>query len=160
VAPPVRDTRDFVLNPTVGEYRVLSSQIAGGVLGGENDFYTFESSYQRYAHIRQVNTTENPVVRQSVFAWRVRAGYADSYGRSDVVPVENRYFLGGANSVRGYEESGLGPHDSSVPPNPTAATFCCSPTWSFVSRCPSCGVGISRAPPFWIRATSGRTSKM
>jgi len=116
-----RDTRDFVLNPTVGEYRVVSSQIAGGILGGENDFYTLESSYQRYHRIRQVNETGNPVVRQSVFAWRVRGGYADSYGRSDIVPVENRYFLGGANSVRGYKESGLGPHDAKN--NPTGGEF-------------------------------------
>jgi outer membrane protein assembly factor BamA len=50
----------------------------------------------------------------------VRAGYANSYGRSPEVPVENRYFLGGANSVRGYEESGLGPHDGE---NPTGGEF-------------------------------------
>lgn len=96
-----RDTRDFVLNPTIGSYRVLSSQVAGGILGGDNDFYTAESSYQHYHGVRT----------RSVFAWRVRAGYADRYGRSPEVPVENRYFLGGANSVRGYEESGLGPQE-------------------------------------------------
>jgi outer membrane protein assembly factor BamA len=100
-----RDTRDFILNPTVGSYRVVSSQVAGGVLGGDNDFYTVESSYQHYFGVRG----------RSVFAWRVRAGYADSYGRSPEVPVENRYFLGGANSVRGYKESSLGPLDGDSP---------------------------------------------
>ncbi len=110
-----RDTRDFVLNPTVGSYRVVSSQVAGGILGGKNDFYTLESSYQRYIGIGRVRDTEKRIVRQPVFAWRVRAGYADHYGRSDEVPVENRYFLGGANSVRGYKESGLGPLDGSNP---------------------------------------------
>lgn len=116
-----RDTRDFVLNPTVGSYRVVSSQIAGGILGGKNDFYTLESSYQRYAGIGRIRETEKRIVRQSVFAWRVRAAYAESYGRSDEVPVENRYFLGGANSVRGYKESGLGPHDAKG--NPTGGEF-------------------------------------
>lgn len=106
-----RDTRDFVLNPTLGAYRVLSAQVAGGVLGGENDFYTVESSYQHYYGVGWVRDTEKYFVRRPVFAWRVRAGFADSYGRSSSVPVENRYFLGGANSVRGYEESGLGPHN-------------------------------------------------
>jgi outer membrane protein insertion porin family len=110
-----RDTRDFVLNPTVGSYRVLSSQIAGGILGGQNDFYTLESSYQHYYGVGRVRETEKHFVRQSVFAWRLRAGFADSYGRSSEVPVENRYFLGGANSVRGYEESGLGPHNGESP---------------------------------------------
>jgi outer membrane protein assembly factor BamA len=37
------------------------------------------------------------------------------------VPVENRYFLGGANSVRGYEDSGLGPRDASK--NVAGGTF-------------------------------------
>lgn len=116
-----RDTRDFVLNPTIGSYRVLSSQVAGGILGGKNDFYTLESSYQHYYRVGQVRETEKRFVRQRVFAWRVRAGFADSYGRSDEVPVENRYFAGGANSVRGYKESGLGPHDAKK--NPTGGDF-------------------------------------
>ena len=97
-----RDTRDFILNPSMGEYRVLSGQVAGGILGGENDFYGMDAAYQRY----------HGVAVHSVFAWRIRAGYAEPYGRSTEVPVENRYFLGGSNSVRGYEESGLGPRDA------------------------------------------------
>ena len=101
-----RDTRDFILNPTVGLYEVVSAQIAGGILGGENDFYTAESGFQHYTGVRS----------RSVFAWRVRVGYADSYGRSDEVPIENRYFLGGANSVRGYGESSLGPLDAQGDP--------------------------------------------
>lgn len=94
-----RDTRDFILNPRKGEYRYVSADVAGGVLGGDNDFYTATANYQRY---RGVRTT-------SVFAWRARLGFADAYGNSAEVPVENRFFLGGSNSVRGYKESGLGP---------------------------------------------------
>jgi outer membrane protein insertion porin family len=115
-----RDTRDFVLNPTVGEYRVVAGQVAGGVLGGQNDFYTLELSYQHYVGLGPVRQTEKAFIRRSVFAWRLRSGYANNYGRSSEVPVENRYFLGGSNSVRGYEESGLGPHDGM---NPTGGTF-------------------------------------
>jgi outer membrane protein insertion porin family len=96
-----KDTRDFVLNPSVGEYRVLAGEVAGGILGGDNDFYGFTGNYQRY----------HGVHTQSVLAWRVNAGYTAPYGRSDEVPVENRFFLGGSNSVRGYEESGLGPRN-------------------------------------------------
>ena len=40
---------------------------------------------------------------------RARVGYANKYGRSDAVPVENRYFTGGGNSVRGYPENSLAP---------------------------------------------------
>jgi len=93
-----RDTRDFILNPRSGEYRYVSADVAGGVLGGDNEFYTATANYQRYH-----------AFGSSVLAWRARAGFADAYGSSPEVPVENRFFLGGGNSVRGYGESSLGP---------------------------------------------------
>lgn len=93
-----RDTRDFVLNPNRGEYRLVSGNVAGGILGGENDFYTITGTEQKY-HQRY----------NSVLAWRARVGYGAGYGRSDEVPVEDRYYLGGGNSVRGYDEASLGP---------------------------------------------------
>jgi outer membrane protein insertion porin family len=94
-----RDGRDFVLNPRTGIYRILRLQVAGGVLGGKNDFYTASASWQWY----------DPVVRWAVLAVRARFGYGAGYGRSPSVPFENRYFLGGGNSVRGYNENVLGP---------------------------------------------------
>jgi outer membrane protein assembly factor BamA len=81
---------------------VLTSDIAGGILGGDNDFYTLTGTFQRY----------HPLSPGLVVAWRVRGGYGNAYGQSDVVPVEKRYFLGGGNSVRGYQESSLGPRAS------------------------------------------------
>jgi outer membrane protein insertion porin family len=80
---------------------VLRLQGAGGILGGDNDFYGMSASYQRYHRITQ----------RSVFAWRVRIGYVDAFGdsRDTGVPIENRFFAGGGNSVRGYEENSLGP---------------------------------------------------
>lgn len=93
------DTRDFILNPRTGGYRVLRLEGAGGFLGGDNDFYGGSTSYQRYHRLSQ----------RTVFAWRVRTGYVDAFGDSEVVPVENRFFAGGGNSVRGYEENSLGP---------------------------------------------------
>ncbi len=93
-----RDTRDFVLNPLRGQYRVVAPSIAGGILGGDNDFYLLSATQQMY----------HPA-GGSVFAWRFRVGYGNAYGRSDAVPREDRYYLGGGNSVRGYGESALGP---------------------------------------------------
>ncbi|HXV13766.1 MAG TPA: outer membrane protein assembly factor BamA, partial [Candidatus Krumholzibacteria bacterium] len=93
-----RDRRDFVLNPRRGEYRVVTAAVAGGILGGKNDYYAITGNEQRY-HGRGA----------SVLAWRARVGYSAAYGRSDRVPVEDRFYLGGANSVRGYDEASLGP---------------------------------------------------
>lgn len=95
------DTRDFILDPKKGGYRDLRLELAGGILGGDNDFYTLNSSLQKYW----------PKMRSSALAVRLRVGYADAYGASknEGVPVENRYFTGGGNSVRGFKENSLGP---------------------------------------------------
>jgi len=74
-------------------------KLAGGILGGDNDFYTLSSSAQWYW----------PVFSGEVFAVRVRAGYADYFGGSSEVPIEDRFFAGGGNSVRGYDNNSLGP---------------------------------------------------
>jgi outer membrane protein insertion porin family len=97
------DTRDFILDPRNGGYRDLRADLAGGFLGGDNDFYTLNTSLQKYWAAR----------RSIVFALRARVGFADAYGssRDKGVPVENRYFTGGGNSVRGFEENNLGPRE-------------------------------------------------
>jgi len=95
------DTRDFVLDPRGGSYRDLRAELAGGFLGGDNDFYTLNTALQRYWSKG----------RGIVLAVRGRFGFADAYGssRDAGVPIENRFFTGGGNSVRGFKENSLGP---------------------------------------------------
>jgi outer membrane protein insertion porin family len=97
------DTRDFILDPRRGGYRDMRAELAGGFLGGDNDFYTLNTSLQKYW------STKGKIV----LALRARVGFADAYGASSErgVPVENRYFTGGGNSVRGYKENSLGPEE-------------------------------------------------
>jgi len=94
------DTRDFMMDPRRGGYRDLRLELAGSVLGAENDFYTAGTALQKYWPWKR-----------SVIALRARVGYAKAYGASKDtgVPVENRYFTGGGNSVRGFRENSLGP---------------------------------------------------
>ncbi|MDH3216600.1 MAG: outer membrane protein assembly factor BamA [Candidatus Krumholzibacteria bacterium] len=96
------DTRDFILDPRTGGFRSVDLAVAGGVLGGDDDFYSASATAQRYWGLRPSFT----------LAARARVGFADPYGQSPEVPVENRFFTGGGNSVRGYEESSVAPKDS------------------------------------------------
>ena len=41
----------------------------------------------------------------------MRAGMADEYDDSDSVPIFDRFYAGGANTVRGYRERRIGPRD-------------------------------------------------
>jgi outer membrane protein insertion porin family len=93
------DKRDFILNPQTGTYRFVRLKFAGGFLGGDGDFYTTSASSQWYWRL----------LRGDVFAIRVRVGYGDRFGQSETVPIEDRFFAGGVNSVRGYENNSLGP---------------------------------------------------
>jgi outer membrane protein insertion porin family len=93
------DKRDLILNPRSGFYRFLRVKLAGGILGGDYDFYTTSASSQWYWNL----------LRSDVLALRIRVGFGDSYGQSETVPIEDRFFAGGVNSVRGYENNSLGP---------------------------------------------------
>ena len=96
-----KDTRDFYFNPTQGTYVTLSTRFAGGFLGGDDDYYSIVPALQEY----------RKVTRRSVFAYRIRFGFVEPFDKSTVtgVPIEARFFTGGANSVRGYRENAVGP---------------------------------------------------
>ncbi len=97
------EARDDVFNPTVGHYFFSQLELAGGLMGGDNSFLKWSGSYQKYR-----------VLLGGVLAARVRVGAVRPYAESrelgsDGVPYDDRYFAGGAYSVRGYRHNSLGP---------------------------------------------------
>lgn len=96
-----RDKRDFYFNPRRGSYITTEARYSGGFLGGDDEYWSVVASYQKYHRLGS----------ETVFAWRVRAGYADPFGASEKsgLPIDSRFFAGGGNSVRGYKENSLGP---------------------------------------------------
>jgi len=95
----IRDTRDNFLNPTQGQRHVVRFELAGGVLGGA-DFYktTYEGTWYR------------PLIGKLVFAFHTEVEMAEGYG-GEKLPVFERYFLGGSNSLRGFTIQQVGPKD-------------------------------------------------
>ncbi|MCI0483038.1 MAG: outer membrane protein assembly factor BamA [candidate division NC10 bacterium] len=99
----VRDTRNNPGNPTKG-YRVgLNGEWAGGVLGGNNDFYKIILDARYYFPILEE--------KEIIGSLLGRVGFAEPYGDSSVVPLNERFFLGGANNFRGAEFRKLSPRD-------------------------------------------------
>jgi outer membrane protein insertion porin family len=95
------DTRDNVFVPKRGDVISGSIQGAGGFLGGTKDFVKF---YGRASHYV-------PLFRGSVLEFRGRVGLADPYGDTKKIPIYERFFAGGADTVRGYNERKVGPID-------------------------------------------------
>ncbi len=94
------DARDIPFDPSKGYYLRLSNQIAGGILGGDQSFMKtrFNAAYFQ------------PVVWRLVLALNLRLGSAFAYGSTEDVPLYERFLVGGAESVRGYEYYGdIGP---------------------------------------------------
>lgn len=96
-----RDTRDSNIIPSRGMKTTLSCEIAGGALGGDEEY---------------VKTTFSNSFYQSIFpghilCFRFMGGAAQPYGDSDMVPVFEKFYLGGANTIRGFRYREVGPFD-------------------------------------------------
>jgi outer membrane protein insertion porin family len=95
------DSRDNVFDPTKGDLLSGSFALAGGPFGGNKDFMKFSGRASHYF----------PLPKGSVLELRGRAGLAKPYGDSDSVPIYERFFAGGAYTIRGYHERKVGPVD-------------------------------------------------
>jgi len=96
-----RSTINNVWLPTKGMITKLSSELAGGALQADNDFYKFTLNHNLYV----------PLFKDVALRFKGELAYAKEYGDSDNVPIFERFFGGGANTVRGYEERTIGPKD-------------------------------------------------
>ncbi len=96
-----RDARDSPFSPTRGLFLSGTTDVAGGILGGTKDFYRFSA----------ISSYDVPLPAESVLEFRMRAGIIDAYGDSGSVPIFERFFAGGARTIRGYDERQVGPLD-------------------------------------------------
>lgn len=93
------DSRDNRFNPSTGFYNILSCEYAGGVLGGDKDFIKYETLNYKYF----------PLGQQAVLEFGLRLGIVEAFDDSIYVPVYERFYAGGANTIRGYKERRVGP---------------------------------------------------
>ncbi len=97
-----RDTRNHPFDPTAGSLQDFSFEIAG--LGGDSKFLKAESRTRWY----------QPIWTSSLLGTFVAStgwtfGYGFGYGSQEELPLFERYFPGGINSIRGYSARSLGP---------------------------------------------------
>lgn len=95
------DSRDNVFDPRKGDFFNSSFQFAGGPLGGDKEFWKFIGRYSHYF----------PMPYNATIEVKSRIGLSDSYGDSYELPVYERFFAGGGDTIRGYKERALGPAD-------------------------------------------------
>jgi len=94
------NTSDDPLNPTRGAIITFMGEQAGGIWGGQANYYLFTGEARKYTRLPW----------GTVLANRFKIGFADSLGKtSDGVPIFERFYSGGPGSVRGYGRWRIGP---------------------------------------------------
>jgi len=92
-----RDSRDFYLDPKTGSRNTVSVQYAGGPLGGDPNFIKSIADSAWYF----------PLFWDTVIMTRGRVGLVGSLSELPI-PTGERFFVGGAGSVRGYRYGTVG----------------------------------------------------
>jgi outer membrane protein assembly factor BamA len=98
-----RDLSNSLLNPTSGYRLIVDLEHASDFTGSEF----------RYDRAVVEGTWYSSLVGSAVLATRIRGGWVGSDGDpgspSEIIPPQKRFYAGGANSVRGFAQSRLGP---------------------------------------------------
>ncbi len=95
------DGRDYPIDPTRGDITTLTAEVTGGPFGGNVETYRFEASSRWYFPLGFFGL---------VGSLNGTVGHVDSL-EGGPVPLFERYFLGGINTIRGYRSRSVGPQD-------------------------------------------------
>lgn len=104
------DTRDFRQDPTSGVYTRNTVEIAGLT---DNEFIKFRTLGNYYRE----------VFDRLVFAISSEFELGHAYGDPGFLPLQERYFVGGANTVRGFDEGSIGDFERIYYKDPVLGNF-------------------------------------
>lgn len=96
-----RDTTDKWFSPTQGTKNTLSLEYGGGLIGGDSNYIKPEYTFSFF----------HPLFWKFVFHWHWEIGHLIENTDEDVLDFE-RFYLGGIDSVRGYEFRDISSQDA------------------------------------------------
>lgn len=110
-----RDTRNDIMFPSKGSLSSISVEFAG--LGGDSNFVkTILESKWYFPIFRDLDFFKNsflarrfPGLKDHVLSLRGEIGFIETFGDDLDIPLSERFFLGGFNSVRGFKAREIGP---------------------------------------------------
>jgi outer membrane protein insertion porin family len=95
-----RNTTDYRLDPSTGMINSLAIDFAG--VGGDNRFARYTTDHNWF----------HPIYKKLIFATRLTLGYIQEVGQP--VPIDERFYLGGIYSLRGYKARTVAPYKSQL----------------------------------------------
>lgn len=107
----IYDTRGDLTNPTSGMYVEWTNELAGAILGGTD---TFVRSVLLLKYYRRLGSS-------TTMASALEVGWMDPLSSSEEIPLGQRFYTGGPNSLRGFGYQLVGPLDAGR--KPTGGAF-------------------------------------
>lgn len=101
-----RDTRSNIFIPRSGSVVRITPAFYGSFLGGDKNFFKVVFDWSHY-----IKTS-----RWAVYAFRFITGWAKSFEKDGYIPTIDLFYIGGANTIRGYKENSVGPKDATGEP--------------------------------------------
>lgn len=101
-----RDTRNDIFFPSSGSKIFLSEEYADGFLGSQVKFSRTTAGFRHFLPLRQT----------TVLGLRYDTGFILPVGDQVTLPLAERFYNGGENTVRSFHQDRLGPHDLSGDP--------------------------------------------
>ncbi|AKL97826.1 outer membrane protein assembly factor BamA [Endomicrobium proavitum] len=102
LAQIVFDNRDYVFDPSRGSRHLFALQFAGGPLGGNVNYVKGTAKSTWYF----------PTFWKFVLSFNVNAAMIGSYGGQKTVPLYEKFYVGGADTIRGYKyRTEIGPEN-------------------------------------------------
>ncbi|MDD5655897.1 MAG: outer membrane protein assembly factor BamA [Elusimicrobia bacterium] len=95
-----RDTRDNIWDPARGSRNSVGIALTGGPLRG--DVHLFKPWLSNAIHFTLLRVEDYPLV----LSFNNRASYVTQFNETKEVPVFERFFVGGQDSLRGYAAAG------------------------------------------------------
>jgi outer membrane protein insertion porin family len=95
----IRDSRDKPLDAHHGSYQTITFNVTPTAFGSTSNFVRFLGQSSFYKPIKPWLTWAN----------NFRAGFAAGFGDNGYVPLSERFFSGGPDSLRGFPINGAGP---------------------------------------------------
>ena len=97
----IRDTRNDPFQPERGTYAIADARLFTGLIGSDEDFAKLFLQGSYFKNVGHGFT----------FASYIRAGFAHCFRDTQVIPLSERFFAGGAYTIRGFERDEVGPKD-------------------------------------------------
>jgi outer membrane protein insertion porin family len=102
----VYDTRDNLFNSTRGIFAEWKNELAGSILSGTDTFVRSIGRFKFFHHLRS----------STIVATALEIGWMDVFGSSRDIPLNERFYTGGPNSLRGFGYQLVGPQDGDGDP--------------------------------------------